>query len=163
MSYSKITHDFAVLVTTQQNGAPRPAPVTPLHVYPSLEEVSPHPRTSTGGDSQWSCSQCTLYNKKDSPVCVVCGHPQVSDGQRPARKSLERLPSVEQPWSCSSCTFFNPVSGNVCLMCQTPKKYTKEVGSKDTYETADVEELRRFHEEEALAQWEGIVAFCQRV
>ena len=84
------------------------------------------------------------------------------------RQSLRRLTSVEQCWPCSSCTFLNPQSGNVCLMCSSAKEAKQQnggkvAGSSEKFEAEDVEELRKFHEEEAMQQWRGIMDFCRNV
>jgi hypothetical protein len=134
-------------------------------IYPSLSvrddvmpvPLPPSPLLQSQDPSTWTCPKCTLQNSKTEKNCTACG--SVSNG---TREPIRRLTSLEQCWACSSCTFLNPQSGNVCLMCSKPKNEEGN-SSKEKFEAEDVEELRKFHEQEAVQQWEGIMNFCHRV
>ena len=135
-------------------------------MYPSLAAVNgtsevQQERPSAADPLVWSCSKCTLQNNVSENSCAACGGTREKGSNTP-RASLNRTMSSEQLWPCPSCTFLNPQSGNVCLMCSTPKK-TSGKGQSEKFQANDVAELRRFHEEEAIQQWEGIVDFCRRV
>ena len=63
------------------------------------------------GETDWSCSRCTLLNPSNHRICVVCGATRgigVVESAKPGSKV------------CKNCTLHNDETATVCKACEKP-------------------------------------------